>query len=291
MKRILACLLTAALALVLCAAAAEGGMTMVVVNCSEWVSLRSYPSTSAERLARVPLGEVVYDCVYAGEGFFRCTYEGDTGYILAQYLIQAEYGEPEEPGAYDDAQDGEAEIVLDAWESGLHVVAQRVYAGEGERLSVYCEEADGERLWSRDTATTFLTELTLTYAFIAGTAQDPMVMVYNAETGLSALDIISGEERWVITPDETSLGAGISWTSAGDGTLYIGGYYGPDPVAIGRGGEVLWKSDSQGSFWLNGMRLEEGVLVCDYDSMDDTGEHAGQILYSLDGELMDKIWN
>lgn len=56
-----------------------------VVNCDEWVSLRSYPSTSASRLCQVPLGAIVESYYYNSE-FSECYYNGMWGYILNEYL-------------------------------------------------------------------------------------------------------------------------------------------------------------------------------------------------------------
>ena len=43
-------------------------------------------STSATRLVKVQLGELVTDCESASNGFVKCTFDGQTGYILAKYL-------------------------------------------------------------------------------------------------------------------------------------------------------------------------------------------------------------
>ena len=59
-----------------------------VTGCDSWVSLRVSSSTSADRLAKVPLGAKVTDCVKNGL-FVKCTYKGQTGYILAKYLTKA----------------------------------------------------------------------------------------------------------------------------------------------------------------------------------------------------------
>ncbi|MBR4235679.1 MAG: SH3 domain-containing protein [Clostridia bacterium] len=59
-----------------------------VTGCESWVSLRESPSTSAFRLDKVPLGATVTDCVKNGS-FVKCTYKGQTGYILAKYLKNA----------------------------------------------------------------------------------------------------------------------------------------------------------------------------------------------------------
>ena len=62
---------------------------MRVVNCNEWVSLRSAPSTSASRLAKIPLGQIVRDCYRASSGFVYGSYNGLSGYVAAQYLTSA----------------------------------------------------------------------------------------------------------------------------------------------------------------------------------------------------------
>lgn len=57
-----------------------------IVNCNEWVSLRSYASTSASRLAEIPLGGLVEICGYSGD-FAYCYYDGMYGYVLSQYVM------------------------------------------------------------------------------------------------------------------------------------------------------------------------------------------------------------
>jgi len=62
------------------------GLTLYVANCNEWVSLRAEPHSSAERLQRVPLGAALEDVHYYGSDFAYGCYNGDYGYVLAQYL-------------------------------------------------------------------------------------------------------------------------------------------------------------------------------------------------------------
>ncbi len=66
----------------------EQGPNMQVVKCSSFVSLREAHSKSSKRLARVPLGALVYAFLEEGEenGFIHCTYQDADGYILAEYL-------------------------------------------------------------------------------------------------------------------------------------------------------------------------------------------------------------
>ena len=57
-----------------------------VVNCDDWVSLRSKPNTKSSRLAKVPKGEQLdaYKC--DSSKFYKCYYDEMEGYILKKYL-------------------------------------------------------------------------------------------------------------------------------------------------------------------------------------------------------------
>lgn len=254
--------------------------TMVVVNCEEWVSLRDVPGTGGNRLAKVPLGAVVTDAEWAPimDQFVYCRYDGQWGYILRKYLEQTEYPEPEEPG--------EASVVLDQKVGGLHVLAEHSYVGAGEQMRVTCVDEQGGERWLYESETGDTTELTMIDAFIGGTAQDPMLLVYNAEKGLTALDIATGETRWTLA--DTRLGASISRAVGDDGTAYIGGYYGPDPVAIDVNGNVLWRADSGDCYWLYEIAIADDTLVCRYDMMDGDDAGPGTVVFSLDGKLLEK---
>lgn len=59
----------------------------VVVNCREWITLRSYPSTEADTVTRIPLGEWVWiNRGYYHDGFYSAEYNGMQGYVLAAYI-------------------------------------------------------------------------------------------------------------------------------------------------------------------------------------------------------------
>ena len=270
MKRTLALLL----ALLLLGASALAD-EMMVVNCDEWVSLRETPSTSATRLRKVPLGSIVEDCEWMDNGFVRCTYQGATGYILEKYL------EPMEPD--------EAETVLDAPlpSAGVDVLAFRQYDG-GERLTVTGFGEDDVELWSIQTGTGDVTELTATAAFIGGTADQPRVMVYNCFEGLSCLDPATGEAIWKLDTAQARLGAGITHAVDADGTLFICGYYGPDPVCIDVDGHVLWQSDSGSDdiYWPYEITLTDRGVETRYAMM--PGETEGIVVYDIsDGHVID----
>lgn len=266
MKRITALILV--LILLFPAALAD---TMVVVNCDEWVSLREAPSKSAPRLMKVPLYETVEDCEDAENGFLRCTYQGTTGYILADYLEPVEGNEP------------------DMWietAGAVEVVFKREYVNGGERLTVTASDAAGQQLWTAEGVTNDVTELTQTDGFVAGTAAQPRVMLYSAAEGLSCIDPATGEALWMIGSSQTRLGASISHAVDDQGRIYICGYYGPDPVCIDMDGNVIWQADcgSDDIYWPYQITITNEGVVTEYEMM---AEGTGRIVYDLgDGHIV-----
>jgi putative uncharacterized protein (fragment) len=63
-----------------------GYHTMYCVNCREYITLRSIPSTSGADLAHIPLGASVSYVGTAENGFYEVIYNGRRGYALGQYL-------------------------------------------------------------------------------------------------------------------------------------------------------------------------------------------------------------
>ena len=63
-----------------------GYRTMYCVNCREYITLRSIPSTSGADLGHIPLGASVSYVGTAENGFYEVIYNGRRGYALAQYL-------------------------------------------------------------------------------------------------------------------------------------------------------------------------------------------------------------
>ena len=88
MKRFIAMFLLLCMVLAAMPAVADNGYigNMEVVNCSEWVSLREKPDTSAKRLVKVSLGAIVSDCRQVNDAWIYGMYDGHGGYILAEYL-------------------------------------------------------------------------------------------------------------------------------------------------------------------------------------------------------------
>lgn len=82
---------------------------MQIVNCASYASLRDYPSTSSNLIARVPLGDIVTNVFYQNERFCYCVYNGMEGYILSNNLSWVSGGS--QAGDYDANWIGDAWIV------------------------------------------------------------------------------------------------------------------------------------------------------------------------------------
>lgn len=59
---------------------------MQIVGCPEWTPLREMADVNSNKIAKVPLGAVVYDCEYYADDFTYVNYNGMAGYVLTEYI-------------------------------------------------------------------------------------------------------------------------------------------------------------------------------------------------------------
>lgn len=226
---------------------------MRVTWCKEWVSLRAEPRKTSERLMQIPLNEIVYNCKYMKDRrFVQCEYQGITGYVLVKYLRKAPEFEPPYSCGLSRIMTreeviGTGEVVLDWNRDNASVIAayetiiEKKKEWEILRIGYF---ENGEPVWGLEE------RLRVGYkqkpgklkVFIGGTPDAPEVMLYDGGYGLSMLDLHSGEEKWNLRVQECYLGDAAVRAVDGNGTCYIAGTDGPDPVAVSQDGEVLWKA-------------------------------------------------
>lgn len=258
MKKILITVLLLALLAGMNGAFADNAQWMQVYNCEEWVSLREKADTGSDRIAKVWRDEWVY-AEPAGDGFYYCVYDEYRGYILSKYLRTVD--ELDQPG----------EIVYS--DGRVEVYARHFLTVDSEACAV-SGKLNGKSLWSYETETDYVTELELAKVFLGGTAEKPAIMVYNSCRGLLSLDPWTGETNWFLSSEEISLGGSISCAVDSNGTMYIAGFYGPDPVAISAEGEVLWTSDLEawGLYWPYEIWVldNNNGLIVTYDGPEET---------------------
>lgn len=255
-----------------------------VVNCQEWVSLRSEPDVNSILLTTVPLGSVVLDMGEYVNGFHYVSYAGAYGYIHGDFLA------PYEDDIYESDEYLQSsstiptimtyeEIISDGYEflnytSGEYTVcASREYT-EGEIMRIGCFR-NGEPVWGYISSIPYSTELQITDAFVAGTAQNPMIIIFNAEDCMMMIDLVFGDIIWEKSVEELPVGGSLVWEVAEDGTIYCGGYYDAGPTAISMDGEILWNAqpDDPDIYWLHKIHIEEPYILAEYVSGNEEGNY------------------
>ena len=285
MKKIL-CAMFAVLALFCGCAFAAGDYLgpMQVVNCEEWVSLRAEPDTKSERLLVVPRGEVVSECYDDTGSFVRCEYMGQTGYILEKYLAPASY--EMEKTVYQQVMDYGYGHHTAYYENGWMMAARRAFFDATEQMLIYVFDAYGNVAWGVSATSDHLTELDQLSAFTGGTDEEPIVFFYRVGEGLTAYDLYTGELRWFLSSKDCDLGAAITWAVDDEGITYIGGYYGPDPVAISPYGEVLRSYIPEcEAYWLFDIHATAEGLVVSYDHIEEL-DYCGEICFDYAGHQL-----
>lgn len=285
---------------------------MRVVRCNDYVSLREYPDKTSKVLAKVPLDAIVLYCSnnvaqYAHGKykkqyrlFIRCEYEGQEGYILRKHLVPAPEFEPVETKQNNDLMTREEiagsaadnrEIVLDWREFNVSVLAAYNVVTEEEENWEYIRVGcfiDDEPIWGYTEAVKQTGQVPNLKAFMGGTEDEPQVYVYDAEYGLTMLDLMDGIEVWVLYKNNCPLGDAAVCTIGEDtGILYIAGTDGPDPVAISSEGNILWRSeiDDPEVFGPKEIRLNPNDIEVSYESGKIvTLEYNGEVI-SISDEL------
>ena len=272
----------------------ESGLrAMRVVNCNEWVSLRERPDVNSERLEKIPLGAVVTECYPYSETFTVGVYNGKMGYILSEYLTYDSSSAEKQDIWNADSSFVSAtmpyepllssgEVILDKT-FGLHQIVAVRAAESDEVLRVCCYDGNQDALWGYTTYVGYVTELNATDVFLEGSAREPWLLIYNSEIGLFLVNARTGDRIWDLYTEELSLGGGLSYVSDDDGTLYLTGYYADDLVAVSASGQILWRADPGNPeiYWPYQIRLEDGDVIVDYDSGNETGHFV--VGYRTDG--------
>ena len=242
------------------------GLDMTVYGTD--AKLYAEANENANVLAEIPAGETISNCYNYNAEFVYCEYQGMIGYVAAAELINVDTA-----------------AAAQRIDETHFMYAERTYGDYDETMTVRVDDADGNTIWQTSLYQPNATELDSTCAFVNNKGGDALVMLYNASEGLSAANALTGEILWTVNAETVDLGASICYAVDGYGTMYIGGYYGPDPVAISREGEVLWQASSgrDDVSWLYQIALDEvdGVIAT-YDMI---GDGTGSISYGWNGTL------
>lgn len=251
MKRLLCAVLMSALIGATGCLAEDTGPVMTVVQGLAGVPLWEAPSQESAQLLLVPSGAYVTDCVAADDGFRCCTYDGKRGYIATQHLTDLDDEAERGCTALDYLPDLPSYEALCA--TGSHVlqhrvwthvvVVQRAECETHEEIMAVCYDAGMKPVWQVEAASSALTELTMTDAFISGT----QLVIFVAGQGFQAYEIgPDGACAWTQTsPEAQQVSGSICWAVGRDGRMYVCGAEDPAPICLDESGALLWQAEHQ----------------------------------------------
>ena len=288
------------------------GISMNVVNCDDWVSLREKASSSSSRLAKVPAGTQVDDCVQVSDSFVYCCYRGVYGYIQTQYLSDPLHKEPVLPDPVpetgDDGDDGEiastfnnipvlpdyetfintGHHVLTETYQGYTIAVQRVYNDYEEMLAV-CYDLNNKPLWRLYAQSlSELSDVAQLDAFVAGTIEDPQLIWYIS--GLGFYSYRYGAEpqlRWVL-PNSSSLDItdSIIHTEDYDGSFYVA--FSDVLMHISAEGRLLWRTSCNDTsvFWPVSIETDGNGISVLYDNLFGIYQMYTEARFDTEGTLL-----
>lgn len=177
-------------------------------------------------------------------------------------------------------------LSLSAARAELSVSAVHSAGNEIETAEFTCLDENGAAKWS------------VTYSEPAGSDVDfiswyvskgtsPVLYVNRCSSALCALDVETGSLLWEIPVTQKIFGASNSMVCGDDGSLYIGGWYGPDPICVSGEGNILWTSDSSQAgedvYMLFCLLPLDGGLAAFYDGWNEGGNRTGILYDYTDG--------
>ena len=286
------------------------GISMTVINCEDWVSLREKASTSASRLAKVPLGAQVDNCIEMSDSFIYCSYRGIYGYIQSQYLYDPYHVEPvtPEPEADPDPEPASPQIstfntlpllpdfatflktgkrVLTETYAGYTIAVQRVDNQFEEMLAV-CYDLTNKPLWRLyGQSLSEISDVTQLDAFVAGTIEDPQLIWYI--NGLGFYSYSFGpvlQLRWFL-PNELGLNItdSIAHAEDYDGSFYVA--FSDVLMHISADGQLLWRTSCENSslFWPVSIEIGDTGISVLYDNLFGINYMHTEVRFSTDGTM------
>lgn len=260
---------------------------MEVVNCNEWVSLREKASASSARVARVPLGTLVTDCLQVSDTFVYCSYLGVWGYIQKAYLSETIAPHTQDGGdslfdllserpSYDDFNTV-GSLVEEFWSDPLHtyrLVIREDTQNGNESVCAAVFDSEIEYLCRMSMTDYDVSELSSICGFGGGTEEEKVLLWYSG--GDLAAYAIGPDmyDHMLWTLPISNLGSGVSHAVDQDGTIYLIGYYQNILTCVSPDGKLLWQNTggSDDVYWPYRIELENGVVNVIYE---ESGTHDG----------------
>ena len=265
---------------------------MQVINCENYISLRATPSTSAKVLRQVPLGAVIEGCVQISDSFVSCTYDGVSGYVLIKYLGVYE---PPMDSAFDDLDWPSYELfktrgegVLEYTFNGYTAVVRRNTAENKEEIMAICYDSSMKPVWTLGDQTDYTTELTLTDAFIAGSADMPLLVMFAVEKGFTAYGVGKWTDILWQNEDSKKLSGSLTYAIGRDGAIYVMGAYDSSLLCVNKEGETEFTTDHFNAdvYWPYHIELDQNLIYVYYDCESGTEGMVYRDTYNYNGSYI-----
>lgn len=256
---------------------------MEVVNCDEWVSLREKASVSSARLAKVPLGAQVTDCLQISDTFVYCCYLGIWGYVQKAYLRADDEPVPSEDteSAFDflpqrpeyEEFNAVGTLVEEFWSDPLHtyrVIIRKDIRNSAETVCAAVYDSDIQYLCRMNMTDYDVSELSSLSVFMGGT-EEQRVLLWFSGANLTAYRIgpqMYDDILWSV--DLPKVGGGVSHAVDQDGTIYLIGYYQNALTCISPEGVLLWQTANEQNdvYWPSKIEINGDRVDVVYDEND-----------------------
>lgn len=155
--------------------------------------------------------------------------------------------------------------------NGYTVVVQRSDdARETEDIMAMCYDVTGKPLWTAKETCPENGELYGTGAFIAGTQDAPLVVLFVSGQGFTAYGVDGwGTQRWAVKDEAAQrVSGGLTAVADADGTIFAIGYYSSAPICISPAGKLLWaaENDNASVYWPTDIVIGETAIDVYYDT-------------------------
>jgi len=172
--------------------------------------------------------------------------------------------------------------------NGYTVVAQRsTDERDAEEIMAVCYDLTGKPLWTARKLSGENGELHSVDAFIAGTQEAPLLVLFCAGEGFAAYGVDGwGTEKWAVQDEAArQLSGGLVTAVDADGAIYAIGYYNAAPVCISTEGTLRWAAvnDNTSVYWPQSIRILEDRIQVYYETPVDNESLCDVLSFTKEG--------
>lgn len=174
--------------------------------------------------------------------------------------------------------------------NGYTVAVQRAFGESKEEIMAVCYDSAAQAVWQTADSVDEIGELFATNAFIAGTEESPLLVMFTAGKGFAAYEIGAEKNvRWALQEGAAlEVSGDIIAKIDADGTIYVIGYQDSAPVCIAPDGQWKWTAvnDNPEVYWPTGIEILEDRIEVYYDTPLDQGMLCDVLAYGKDGNIL-----